>query len=320
MKMRLTVPALACAFLVFAGSGCSALQAKLALKDGNKAYKEENFKKAIEYYEKAIKFDPEMGEAYFYMGSSHQALFRPGKDSPENKAHLEAAVDLYKKSLDKNKADTEDLKQAKRNALAALTSIYSDEPFKNYDTAIDYAKRLIADNPTEIKNLFAMAALYEKFEKYPDAEQAYATAWEKNPKEVKACAALAGFYNKAYWDGKSQFDKAIEILNKCAEINPDCATGYYKVAVFYWDKAYRDRELNDKQKDHYADAGLEAVEKAIKIKSDYAEAYSYKGLLLREKAKVTSDPRLRQQYLESAGIMANEYKRLKSEGAAPPTC
>ena len=81
------------------------VQAKAAIKDGNKDYKDENFKQAIEDYERAVEHDPDFAEAWFYLGSSHQALYRPGKETPENKAHLEKAIDAYKKSLETNSAD-----------------------------------------------------------------------------------------------------------------------------------------------------------------------------------------------------------------------
>ena len=50
------------------------------------------------------------------------------------------------------------------------------------------------------------------------------------------------------------------------ELDPSDPSGYYKVATFHWDKAYRDRELNDTQKNEYADLGIEAVDKALEIR------------------------------------------------------
>src|SRR5262245_42736509 len=83
-----------------AAGGCAQVQAKAAYQDGNKLYKEENYKRAVEKYEAAVKHDPNMIEAHFYLGSSRQALYRPGKgDAQENKGHLESAIDSYKTVL-----------------------------------------------------------------------------------------------------------------------------------------------------------------------------------------------------------------------------
>lgn len=317
MKLRYVAFAL---LAPIALTGCSRVAARSSFQDGNKAYKEENFKKAIIAYEKALGYDPNMAEARFYLGSSYQALYRPGKETPENKANLDNAVTAYKASLEANKADTPNLKGVKANSLAALTGIYSEDPNKNYDEALKYAEQLVAENPNDPKNLFAMANLFEKFEKVDKAEETYRKVVEVNPQDAKACGALAGFYNKPLWEGKSKFDQAIETLQRCATIDPNDPQGFYKVSVFFWDKAYRDPLINDQQKDEYADKGLEAVDKALAIKPDYVDGLVYKGLLLRVKAQVAKNERLRTQYLDQAQTLAKQAKELRlqqAEQAAP---
>ncbi len=306
---------------VMAG-GCGKLLAKQAFRDGNKAYKEENYKKAREYYERAVELDPNFAEAHFYLGSCWQSMYRPGKETEENKQNLQSAVDAFKRSIEINDGSTPNLKTVKQNALAALTGIYADEPYRSFDEALQYAQQLVQENPNDPKNLFAMANLYEKFENVAEAEGAYKRVVELNPNDAKACAALAGFYNKPLWEGRSRFEDAITTLERCATLDVDDPAGFYKVAVFYWDKAFRDPLLNDTQKDQYADKGLEAVDKALGIKPDYVDGLVYKGLLLRVKAQVTSNPRLRTQYLDQAQTLAKQAKELRlqqaSEAAPPP--
>src|SRR4051794_41133011 len=251
MKLRFSALALLVLPALLLG-GCTRVRAKMAFKDGNKEYKEENFKKAIEKYSQATTLDPNMAEAWFYLGSSEQALYRPGKPDPENLKHLDNAIADYKKSLEANQnPQTKNLQQVKANALGALTGIYSDDPKRDYDTALGYANQLVQDNPNDIKNLYAMANLYEKFGKVPEAEKTYRQVADQNPTDPKACGALASFYNKPLWDGKSKFDEAISILQRCAGLDVNDASGWQKVATFYWDKAYRDPLLNDQQKSDY---------------------------------------------------------------------
>jgi tetratricopeptide (TPR) repeat protein len=319
MTMRFRLLGLMLVSAAVIGAGCGRVRAKAAFKEGNKLYKEENFKRAIEQYDEAVELEPDMAEAHFYLASSHQAMYRPGKDSPENKEHLEKAIAEYKKALELNaNPATESLRGVRRNTLAALTAIYSDDPYKSFDEAYGYAAQLVQDNPTDPKNLFAMAGLYEKFNKVEDAEKMYRKAVETNPQEVKACGALAAFLNKPYWDGRSKFDEAVDTLQKCASLQPSDPAGYYKVATFFWDKAYRDPLLNDKQKDEYADKGLESVDKALQLKPDYVDAIIYKGLLYRVKAQVSSNPRLRTQYLEQAQTLQKQAVELKKEAASAP--
>jgi tetratricopeptide (TPR) repeat protein len=298
------------------GVSCARIQAKSALRDGNKQYKEENFKRAIEFYDKAVGLDPNFAEAWFYLGSSHQALYRPGKEAPENADHLEKAIQAYNKSLETNQKATENQKKVRLNTLGALTAIYSEDPHRDFATAYKYAQDLVAENPNDIKNLYAMANLFEKFEQIPEAEKTYEQIRKSNPNDPKACGALAAFYNKPLWDGRSKFDQAIDVLLSCAALDPNNAEGYQKVATFYWDKSYRDPMLNDEQKTMYADKGLEAVDKALQIKPDYFEAVIFKGLLYRVKATVETNPRLRQQYLEQAATLQKQGLDLKKQQQA----
>ena len=313
MKMRFQV--LAIAALVPMLCGCSKVQSRAAFKDGNKDYKEENYKKAVVDYEKAVQLDPAMAEGWFYFGSSHQALYRPGKEGADNKEHIDKAIEAYKKSLDVNKADNERLKKVKMNTLAALTAIYSDDPYRSFDDANRYAEQLIQENPNDAKNLYAKANLMEKFGKIDEAETTYKRVTELNPNDPKACGALAAFYNKPLWEGRSKFDQAIEVLERCAAMTPNDASGYQKLATFFWDKAYRDPLLTDEQKEQYADKGLEMVDKALSLKPDYFEAVIFKGLLYRVKANVAKNPQLKQQYLDQALALQKQGLEMKKAAA-----
>src|SRR5437867_1637490 len=157
MKMRLQALVFAGLVPLLAVGGCARVRSRAAMKDGNKDYKEENFKKAVVDYGRAVELDSNFAEAWFYLGSSHQALYRPGKDTPDNKEHLEKAIEAYKKSLDVNSGRSANLKKVKVNTLGALTAIYSDDPYKDFDKAKEYAEQRVDDNPNDTKNVYAMA-------------------------------------------------------------------------------------------------------------------------------------------------------------------
>jgi tetratricopeptide (TPR) repeat protein len=315
MRFRNTICALALIASPLMLAGCSSVRARAAFQDGNKLYKLEKYKEAIPLYERAVAMDPDLAEARFYLANSHQALYRPGKPSPENTAHLETALSEYLEALTRNSEPKgAGLKQLRRNTLIALVQIFSEEPKKDYQKALGYAQNLVQDDPEAIGSLFALAALYEKFEKYGEAEAAYKKAFERNPQDVKACSGQAAFYNKPYWQGRSRFDDAIATLEKCAALAPSDATGYYKLATFYWDKGYRDTLITDEQKLKYAEAGLKATDKALALQPDYCDALIYKGLLLRIKAQVS--PAQRNRLLDEAEAIRKLAVDCKREQAA----
>ena len=175
-----------------------------------------------------------------------------------------------------------------------------------------------------------MANLYEKFGRVAEAEQTYVKVSEQNPKDAKACGALAAFYNKPLWDDKGEvwventskgarrakFDAAIATLERCADIDPTDPSGHYKLAMFYWDKAYRDPMLGDKEKNEFADKGIETVDISLEAKPDYWEAIITKGLLYRVKAQVAPSPAARKQYLDQAVLLQKQAMELRKESQA----
>jgi tetratricopeptide (TPR) repeat protein len=311
------------------GVACSKVKARAALKDGNKLYKEENYRKALEEYQRSVDSEAS-AEGYFYLGSSHQNLFRPTKlEDPENRAHLDKAVECYLKTLELVAPGNEAHARIRMNALGALTGIYSEPPFEAFDKALGYAQELTKDNPEDAKNLYAIANLYEKFSRVADAEATYRKITDAHPEDVKACGALATFYNKTYWDAdgsiwtadskkpkRSRFKDSVTTLEKCTTVDPSDPTGFFKVASFYWNAAYRDADLTEKQKDEYADLGLAAIEKALTIKPDYWEAVIYKGLLYRVKATLTRDPKKRGELIEQATKLQKLALDLRKEQQA----
>lgn len=321
--MRHAIRTLAILFLALSTVDCGRLQAQAALREGHRLYKEESFSKAIEEYDIVLANDPSNLEALFYLGSSYHQLYRPGKD--DTQSNLDEAVKRYKEVLAAPpRANDPKYPVLKRNALTALTSIYADDPYRDFDVAMKYATELTSTDPNNLQYLFSMANLYEKFGKVPEAEEAYKKAFAVAPKDPKACGALAGFYNKPLWDdkgvpvedgmsGQSRFVNAVDQLKVCAELDPSDPKGFYTVATYYWDQVYRAPNLDPKDKKTLTDEGMEFVNKALAIKSDFVEALVYKGLLLREEAKLTTNPATRNSLLEEAQLLQKRATDLKKE-------
>jgi tetratricopeptide (TPR) repeat protein len=315
--------------LVVAGVGCDLIQAKAAFQDGNKLYKAEDYRGAIEEYEQAVAHKPDFAEAHAYLASAHQSLFIPGREDAENRAHLDKAIEHYEKSLEVNQGGEPNLESARLTALGALIGIYSEPPVEDFEKALFYAEELVKDNPEDIKNKYAMANLYEKFDRVDEAEATYLQVVRDNPEDTKACGALSAFYNKPLWDvdgnvwteesegaRRARFEDAIQTMGHCADLDPNDPSGYYKVATFHWDKAYRDHALNDTQKDEQADLGIVAVDRALGIQPDYWEALISKGLLYRVKAQVAPNRSERRKYLEQAQILQKQALELREEQQA----
>ena len=322
-KMRHAIRTLIIVLLAIPLLNCGPIRARAALHEGHRLYKDESFRKAIDEYNLVLELQPANTEAVFYRGSSYQQLYRPGKE--ETLVNLEDALKDYKTVLAAT-ASADDPKHPtlKRNALTALTSIYAEDPYRDFDTSMKYAVELTSGEPNNLQYIFSMANLYEKFGKVSEAEEAYKKAFGIAPKDPKACGALAGFYNKTLWDetgtpvedgmsGLGRFDDAVGQLKVCAELDAKDPKGYYTVATYYWDQCYRAPDLSPTQKKALADEGMEFVNKALAIKSDFVEALVYKGLLLREQAKLTTNPATRNSLLEEAQVLQKQAGELKKQ-------
>ena len=117
-------------------------------------------------------------------------------------------------------------------------------------------------------------------------------------------------------EGRGRFVDAVEQLKICAALDPKDPKGYYTVATFYWDQCYRGKDQDETRKQQLADQGMQFVNQAIEIKSDFVEALIYKGLLLREQAKLAKNPARRNSLIEEAIALQKKAVELKKEQEA----
>src|SRR6478609_1910224 len=100
------------AMLALAAVGCGKvgeLKAKKAFKNANQAYQAQDYKKASDLYEQAVEADPDMNQAYFFLGNSYDNLYKPSKKGEaDNDALLQKAVDNYQKAAERLSASSSD--------------------------------------------------------------------------------------------------------------------------------------------------------------------------------------------------------------------
>jgi tetratricopeptide (TPR) repeat protein len=301
--------------LAIAGLGASScskigmLKGQMAWKDANAAYAASDYKKAIEKYQEALKNNPELSYAYFYLGNSYDNLYKVAKKGqPENDANLQKAVENYKLA-------TERITEPKLRKLSFeyLLNSYGPDKLNDPSQAEPIVQKMIEMDPSDTANYFALAKIYEDAGNYEQAEGALLKARDAHPKDTAVYMQMAAFYNR-----QGRFDKTMDALNQRAAQDPHNPEGYYTIAVYYWDKTFRDKALNDATRHEYINSGMEAVNKAISIKPDYLEAIVYKGLLLRLEANMEKDRKRQADLLKEADALRDRAKALqksKTQGA-----
>ena len=176
-----------------------------------------------------------------------------------------------------------------------LVAAYGPDKLNDPSQAEPILRRMIELEPSEPSNYSYLSRIYEENGDYEQAEQLLVKAREMKPNDAGVYVTLAAFYNR-----QGEFDKTMESLHARAEREPNNPEAFYTIATYYWEKAYRDFTTSEADKRKFVAAGNEAIDKAIKLKADYHEALTYKGLLLRVEANLEKNVARQQQLLKDA--------------------
>jgi len=295
-------------------SGCGQvdmLMSRLAFKDANGLYQSQDYRGAMAKYKEALELDAATigpAGAYFFLANSADNLYRAARrGETANDQLLTDAVAGYQKAA-KESADP----KIKKLALEYLVAAYNN-PDKLNDPGLaePILLEMIQLDPADTANLFALAKIYEDSGNYEQAEQMLVKARESAPNEPSVYMQLAGYYNR-----QGNFDKTIDALQQRASKEPNNPEAHYTIATYYWDKAYRDFRLSEAEKRKMVQAGVELVDKALSIKSDYAEAMVYKNLLLRLQANLEKDPAKQQALIKQADAFRDQAQGLRKKQQA----
>jgi tetratricopeptide (TPR) repeat protein len=296
MRKLLSQPAMLAlvAGLAVAQAGCSqigVLKGQMALRDAVKYYQRQDYKQAAEKYEEALAANPDLGDAYFYLGNSYDNQYKPSrKGEPDNDALLDKAVENYRKGAEKAQNPI-----TKQRSLQFLVAVYGAEKLNDPPQQEPILRKMIEIDPTDPLNYAYLANVHEQSGNYEEAEKLLLKAREMKPNDSTVYTTLAAFYNR-----QGMFDQTMEALHARAEKEPNNPEAHYMISTFYWEKAQKDFTIPQAERMKYAKAGLQAADKALALNADYTDALIYKGLLLRSQALLEKDPKVQQALIKEA--------------------
>jgi len=305
----------------FVAVGCGQVQGlkgRKAYKDANAAYQTQDYKKAADLYKTTVESDPDAKEtlpAYFFLANSLDNLYKPSKKGdPANDQLMEDAVKNYQIAADKLSAsDNADYKKLGKLSLQYLVAAYGTDKLNDPGKAEPVLQNMIRQDPSDVSNYFVLARLYEDAGVYDESERMFTAARVARPNDASVYTNLAAFYNR-----QGKFPKTIEALEQRAQKEQNNPEAWQTIAVYYQDEVRKDSRLKENEKRDYIGKGLVAVDRALSIKPDYADAMTYKGLLLRLQAPLEKDPTKQQDLLKKAKELqdqSEETRKKKSAGA-----
>ena len=121
--------------------------------------------------------------------------------------------------------------------------------------------------------------------------------------------ALGRLYHRA-----REFENAIAAFREVTALEPDNAEGFYTLATYYWEKAFRDTSLSDEQRLETVMLGITEVNKALALKTDYMQALVYKHILMRMQANHTEDREQQARLIAEADRLRDQAQALVSAG------
>ncbi len=138
-------------------SGCNFL-AKLRARDssnkGVKAFGDQKYEAAAQFFDKAIQLDPDFETARMYLAISYQSQFVPGSTDPKSEEMAKKAIDTFRQVVDLSK--DQDSPTCK-NAMVSIASIYYN--LKKYPESKEWCNRVLKIDPQNAEAYYRIAVI-----------------------------------------------------------------------------------------------------------------------------------------------------------------
>ena len=290
------------------------LKAKKHFKDANALYQQQDYRKAAAEYEEAIKADPELTQAYFFLGNSYDLLYKPArKGEPINDGYLQDAIKNYQLSIDKLAASTDPTnKELRKRSFQYLSAVYGADKLNDPDKAEPVVKQLIDMDPNDTSNYIGLSRIYEDAGRFEEAEAAIKRAETVAASDPSVAGQIAEFYNR-----RGNFEQAMVYYEKVTQLEPTNPQHFNNVALRYEEKVRKDYTIKPAVAIEYLKKGLVASDKALEIRPDYFEALTFKNLLLLQQARLEKNPARQKELMAQAAKLrdkAIEIQNLKAKG------
>jgi tetratricopeptide (TPR) repeat protein len=216
-------------------SGCGFVQklkARNNLNKGVKAFADQKYEAAAQYFEKSLQLDPNFESARMYLATSFTYQFVPGSNKPENIALANKAIKIFEEVVAKAK----DPSQPNADAMLSLATLYYQ--MNEYDKSKEWCGKVQKVYPQNAEAYYRIAVMD------------YKEASDKTGPKGENVADLKP-------DDKARIqkniDEGIKDLEKALEIRPD-----YCDAMSYANLLWREKAKFEKDPKAKAQINREA--------------------------------------------------------------
>jgi tetratricopeptide (TPR) repeat protein len=270
--------------VIFAFMGCqnigySKLASNYHFGKANSFFRENQYRKAITEYEATLKYNPNMTQAYRFLGESYKQLYKPGIDTPLNKELEKKTLDALTKALA--------IEPNNRDIIYSLGDMY--DKLKKFPEAEKLYLRIIELQPENMSNYYVVAEFYKRYsadnkDVARKAESMYLRRIETDPDNPQGYAYMATYLQEVAGGPEEllkSYEKAAEFWQKRISLQPDSAEAWLALGVNQWSRSFRFQFLTPEERMKQAQAALASISKAIELDPNYPEPYAWMGPLYK---------------------------------------
>lgn len=240
-------------------AGCSELRGRSRAREGNRLYLDGNYAGAVQQYEEAEKFVPQLAAVALNKGLAYRQLMIPGAKTPANDKNVQGALDAFKRLAQIAPDDS-------RAEQLYVQTLFDGDRFD------ELARRYESDlqkNPNNLGAINGLVQVYSRSDRWDDSLK-----WLMRRAEVSS------------HDAEAQYSVGVFIWNRLFQKggNGERAT-YSPIAEPKMPPPpFGDGDIVGEQRLQLADTGIKFLQRALAIRPSYREAMTYLNLLYRQKS------------------------------------
>ena len=224
-----------------------------------------------------------------------------------NTEHFEEAVEHYRNTIGIDPT----YKDAYLNMGLAYLSLYQPGSIHEKDLiysreAIDAFKDYLRLDPGNEKVLGYLIEISQRSNNHHEAIKYFLDEHRRHPDDIRVISSLGNLYTRS-----GEIDAALEWLEKRLTLEPDNSEAYYTMGVTCWARSYNHYDMSIERRFEVLDRGIEALKRAQEIRPDYADAYIYENLILRQKAAFTTEPAKRIEWTNAANELLGKAQEIR---------
>jgi tetratricopeptide (TPR) repeat protein len=284
------------------------LRANYHFSKANNLFTDGKFRKAMTEYENTLKYNPDLIQAYRFLGESYKSLYKIGVDTPENMGIADKALDAFKKAYEAEPDNKE--------IIFSLGDMY--DKLKNFEEAEKLYLRILELEPGNMGNYYVVAEFYKRYATENEAlrskaESMYMRRVELDPENPQGYAYLANYFENLSPTPEA-YDHAVEYWDRRIALDPNNPEAWLAKGVNRWSRSYRFQNLPAAVRMRSAQEALQALEKANELDPNYPEPYSWLSVLYQS-VLIKLEPEKEARYKAEADRAMERWNDMRKRAA-----